>query len=911
MSATKVTLSIGASDTEIQNAPREILNAVSELLYYRIEHYSQDGSKSYSDAGMFNWKTMSFPSGFVRDVVNLLVKKLGYSNDTLTIIRAAHNKPAGPAVRDCVVDNYGYSADRDYQYRTVDELEKRYGMIAHVATGGGKCFRPDTEVIKLDGTTAEVKDLQVGDQILGDDDTPRTVQAVTHGSSDMYRVTPVKGEPWVCNDKHILSLVSNTDFSKDLTKGQKIEVGIDEYLKFSNTRKRVLKQYSVGFDGWKENEKWEFSPYLVGVWLGDGTTSATNFCICSKDLAILDRLKSELSEFQVVEKDFERWKTAYFSKGRSLPNELRTFLKKFGLGKRKTLPEAFIVGSKQQRLQLLAGLLDTDGHLGENRFSITQKQLDVAKSIVKLARSLGFRAKMIEVVTDGALYHRVYISGGDLSQIPTLVARKQAQAFKQKINPLWTGFSVENIGHGDYVGIMVDGNERFLLNDFTVVHNTRIAKLIYARFQRPTIFLTTRQVLMYQCKEDIENTMGIKCGIIGDGHPIEFSDGFTVAMVQSIAAWSKVLNLNHEIKLAIQADSKTVTSRVKRAKTQIEKMNLDKAAAAATLKQATEKITGSMRSTKQLTDEVTAAVNAHNQRAHQVVRDLARYEVVISEEAHESGGDSYYRVMRMMKNAMWRCALTGSPLMSEEMESNLRLIALNGNIGIHISEEELINKGILSKPYFKFVKMPREGAFGFAFEKWPKCYVEGIVENQLRNQYALRYIALAYQYRLPCLVLIQRVSHGKWLKKAIKQYIGIDADFISGESSHKERKAALDKVSRECGVLIGSTILDVGVDVPMMGMLINLGGYKDEAGTRQRFGRVLRRKPINISFIVDFLDAHNNTLNSHSHKRMSIVKTTPGFSNGIVPDGQDLPWDQFFTLDPQRVALMPQSYKVN
>ena len=87
-------------------------------------------------------------------------------------------------------------------------------------------------------------------------------------------------------------------------------------------------------------------------------------------------------------------------------------------------------------------------------------------------------------------------------------------------------------------------------------------------------------------------------------------------------------------------------------------------------------------------------------------------------------------------------------------------------------------------------------------------------------------------------------------------------------------------------MLIGSTILDVGVDVPSVGMIVLAGGGKAEVATRQRIGRGLRRKKAgpNVAFIIDFADDHNMHLKSHYFERRAIVTGTPGFAEGIVAD---------------------------
>jgi hypothetical protein len=70
------------------------------------------------------------------------------------------------------------------------------------------------------------------------------------------------------------------------------------------------------------------------------------------------------------------------------------------------------------------------------------------------------------------IYNRVIISGDGLHEVPTKVPRKRAEKRLQKKNALLTGINVKPVGKGNYYGFTLDGNNRYLLGDFTVTHNT-------------------------------------------------------------------------------------------------------------------------------------------------------------------------------------------------------------------------------------------------------------------------------------------------------------------------------------------------------------------------------------------------------------------------------------------------------
>jgi SpoVK/Ycf46/Vps4 family AAA+-type ATPase len=142
----------------------------------------------------------------------------------------------------------------------------------------------------------------------------------------------------------------------------------------------------------------------------------------------------------------------------------------------KHIPKLYLTSSRTDRLELLAGLIDTDGSLSEGGFEITQKSNVIAEDILFLARSLGYAAysqkslKSSQNGTEGE-YNRVFISG-DLSEVPVRLERKKARERKQIKSVLRTGFNVEVLGVDNYYGFTLDSDHLYLTKDFTIHHNT-------------------------------------------------------------------------------------------------------------------------------------------------------------------------------------------------------------------------------------------------------------------------------------------------------------------------------------------------------------------------------------------------------------------------------------------------------
>ena len=373
---------------------------------------------------------------------------------------------------------------------------------------------------------------------------------------------------------------------------------------------------------------------------------------------------------------------------------------------------------------------------------------------------------------------------------------------------------------------------------------SRIAQIAAARIGRPTLFLTTRKVLMYQMQRHFQNMIkemgkyhpsvkGKKVGVLGDGewNPKAW---INVGMVQTITS---------RLKMPSSSDPK-------------EKQKAQK-----------ERIL----KTRQL---------------------LEYFEFVILEEAHEASGNSYYDIMKRCKNAEYRLALTATPFMKDDEEANMNLMACAGPIGIRVTEKELIDSGILAKPFFKYLT-PERPKYLLRTTGWGPAYRLGIVENVSRNALILREAIMGNRAGLSVLVLVKQKKHGHLLEKAFKSN-GLRTKFIFGESKGPVRAAALNALENgELDVLIGSNILDVGVDVPALGMVILAAGGKAEVELRQRVGRGLRakKKGGNVAFIVDFYDKWNKHLQKHSLARRAIIEATPGFGENILADGEQFPYE--------------------
>lgn len=426
---------------------------------------------------------------------------------------------------------------------------------------------------------------------------------------------------------------------------------------------------------------------------------------------------------------------------------------------------------------------------------------------------------------------------------------------------------------------------------------SRIAKLCYKRIGRKTLFLTTRGVLMYQMTEQIE-AMGERPGIIGDSQWNE-SKGFNAGMVQTLAPLVIPKSVEQELERRMDARKASEDKEVEklRDKMRRKKRPVEEITDACT--KLRDQIQKSYPSDEALIAQVQKSVAEHSVKHKRAIEFLKSVEFVILEEAHESSAEGFYEIMRACSNAHYRLALTATPFMRESVEANMKLMACSGPVAIKVSEKELIERGVLAKPYFKYCalhaipEMKVELADGrkttrklYKSTTWPDCYEIGVVNNDERNRLVLQHVQQAVKYGLSVMILVTHKAHGHLLSKMLQE-VGIRNNFIFGDKDQNERKAALLALQDgRIQALIGSSILDVGVDVPAVGMIILAGAGKAEVSLRQRIGRGLRakKKGPNVALIVDFQEPNNNVLREHFYTRLNIVQHTPGFAENIVQD---------------------------
>lgn len=425
-------------------------------------------------------------------------------------------------------------------------------VLLQLPTG---CHLKGTKVLMYDGTLKNVEEIQLGELLMGVDSKPRKVIKLYNGYDDMYKIIPIKGKPFVVNKEHILSLKETNQHQnpKYLSrKGGKINnISVSEYLLKSKHFKHINKLYRVPVEFQNTHKDFIIDPYFLGVLLGDGSLKR-GIMITTMDKEVVNEIykQAEKLNLQIREEIMPENKAKNYhfvvnlnsKKTPSFSNKLKNEINNLGLNvssESKFVPTIYKLGSKETRYAILAGLLDTDGSLAHNGYEFCSKSYQLASDVVFIAQSLGFMTNLAVKTVNGFDYYRVNING-NTDLIPLNVKHKIALPRKQKKDVLVTGFRIEYYGYDEYFGFELDKDNLYLLDDFTVTHNSGktvlFGSIVKDGFEskRRTLILAHRSELLKQANEKLFYGYGVISSYIAAGYPMNHHNFSQIGSVQTM-----------------------------------------------------------------------------------------------------------------------------------------------------------------------------------------------------------------------------------------------------------------------------------------------------------------------------------------------------------------------------------------
>lgn len=356
--------------------------------------------------------------------------------------------------------------------------------------GTGKGLPLSTKVLTPYGWI-EIGSISLGDMVIARDGQAYPVKGIyDQGKQDIYNIIFSDGSNAVCDGAHLWAVKSFNDVARNKPWRTMSTVDLlNSNLKYGS--RRQSRRWRIPMVCPPEfSTKLAIPPYILGVLLGDGDITSTTPRWTKEDLEIVDRVSSLLPPAMDIEvstlscktrtKSWSIRKKDRSNKPNPITQELQR-LKLFGCkSESKFIPHDYLYASSVDRIELLRGLLDTDGSNGSTiEFSSASKRL--AEGVVFLVQSLGGTATMASKDTrysyrgetrTGLTSWRVHLSMPSTIQ-PFHLERKKNK--KKQLEPKRCIDSIEPCGRKETRCIRVGSPDNtFVIEQFVVTHNTFI-----------------------------------------------------------------------------------------------------------------------------------------------------------------------------------------------------------------------------------------------------------------------------------------------------------------------------------------------------------------------------------------------------------------------------------------------------
>lgn len=295
------------------------------------------------------------------------------------------------------------------------DTQARTHMMFLGTTGSGKALQMDEPILTPGGFKLN-RDIKVGDYVIHRSGKPtKAIGVFPQGSLELYRISfcdgrfmDVSGDHlWEVHHKHW-----NGKYKEGISRAgmarPRVMTTCEIMEKMSvNNGTFSIPLYEPDFNS-PRSEDLPVSPYLLGALLGDGGLGEKTLTFTSIDEPLLERVRSDLSQYGMTLKHYPSNSYCSFNivsrdgdkrLNHERKTEFRVILENLGLtGKRseeKFIPDCYLSASPADRIELLRGLMDTDGTAGKAggvSFSTSSKQL--AEDVRRLVQSIGGIAKI-------------------------------------------------------------------------------------------------------------------------------------------------------------------------------------------------------------------------------------------------------------------------------------------------------------------------------------------------------------------------------------------------------------------------------------------------------------------------------------------------------------------------------------
>lgn len=374
-----------------------------------------------------------------------------------------------------------------------------YSRLIYGPQKVGKAVDNETVIPTPDGFK-KVHEIKENDYLFDREGNPTKVIGVyPQGKIEAYKVSLSDGTSFIVNGEHIIPYVASrgninsktlNEMMVDYTYTAKTRVGgVDREIK--RHKYKIPKSNAVHYT----EKELPLHPYALGVLIGDGSLTCEYLTVSSSEEDVINRFMkyAELKEFNKNKYNYNYLFQKQHNGDR--PKEIQNIIENLGLNVKsiyRFIPREYLQGSIQQRKELLAGLMDTDGHVqinktGSRRFGINTNSHQLAKDIKELVLSLGYgvnfrsyerkdnRYRNTEYIVDIYTKDNISKSNKHLQKL-----NNQADWYESKKELYSRIVNIEKVEDREMTCFSVDNEEElFLINDYIVTHNTSLVQDLY------------------------------------------------------------------------------------------------------------------------------------------------------------------------------------------------------------------------------------------------------------------------------------------------------------------------------------------------------------------------------------------------------------------------------------------------
>lgn len=395
------------------------------------------------------------------------------------------------------------------QLDIIDAFKQTRVLKVNAVAGAGK-EQPVSCIIKTPEGDKRLGDIQIGDTILGSSGKPIKVTGVfPQGVKDVYEVVFRDGSKTRCGIEHNWSVHTTSMRDKNkyttMTLAEIIDFGLYNSGGAMKVKVPLVKpvQYS--------EKSLKLHPYILGAFLGNG--SFTGSCIAisvhADDTEVISKISSLFRQSGIELKTTLRntskngLQTTLID-ANSDYNRITKMFRDLGVSsKSKFIPEEYMLGSVEQRTELLKGLMDTDGCSSRNRISFSNTNLKLILQVKELVQSLGGTA-ILRKPDYRKTTSICYDLNVKLHFAPFSLNRKASNWKYSEKNP--PSRYIKEINKLDYkeeqVCISVDAEDKLYLTDeFIVTHNTSTLLLLAEANKQPSLLLAFNKAIAEEAKQ--------------------------------------------------------------------------------------------------------------------------------------------------------------------------------------------------------------------------------------------------------------------------------------------------------------------------------------------------------------------------------------------------------------------------